>query len=113
MVRIRMQRTGRRNRPFYRISVVDQRSRRDGRFIEQIGWYDPIASDPTKQLVYDEERAKYWLAVGAQPSDTVRDFFARKSLGNMKAWEEDRRVDRERIEQRKAAAAAAPEAKKA
>ncbi len=104
-----MQRTGRRNRPFYRISVVDQRARRDGRFIEQIGWYDPIAPDATKQVHLDEDRAKYWIGVGAQPSETVRDFFARRSLGDLKAWEAQRKVDRDRVEQRKAAAAAAPE----
>lgn len=108
MVRIRMTRTGRKNRPFYRIQVLDKRERRDGAFIEQIGWYDPIAKDPAKQLKIDEARAKHWLSVGAQPSDTVRDMLAKRSLLPSGPWEAERSRQRKVVEAQKAAAAAAP-----
>src|SRR5512141_1180641 len=68
--RIRLRRMGAKKRPFYRVVVADQRSPRDGRFIENIGKYHPL-SDPSL-IEIDEERALYWLRVGAQPSDQVR-----------------------------------------
>lgn len=102
-----MQRTGRKNRPFYRIQVVDQRTRRDGASIEQIGWYDPVARDQAKQLNLNEERAKYWIGVGAQPSETLRDIFAKKNLIETKGWEAERTRRRELVKTRVAAAAAA------
>ena len=69
-VRIRLKRLGAKKRPFYRVVVADQRSPRDGRFIENIGKYHPL-EDPSL-IEIDEERALYWLGVGAQPSNTVR-----------------------------------------
>ena len=107
MVRIRMQRMGRRHRPFYRINAIDQRTRRDGRFIENLGWYDPIATDPDKQLSLKSERIKYWLSVGAQPSDTMRDILVKNDLMDRESWEAERKVFWDRVEARKAAAAAA------
>ena len=70
MVKIRMKRMGMKKQPFYRIVVTDERNPRDGRFIEEIGYYNPL-TDPA-QIKVDNERAKYWLSVGAQPSDTTR-----------------------------------------
>ena len=70
MVKIRLKRMGMKKKPFYRLVVTDSRSPRDGRFIEEIGYYNPV-SEP-KQLKINEERAKYWLSVGAQPTDTTR-----------------------------------------
>ena len=70
MVKIRMKRMGMKKEPFYRIVVTDSRNARDSRAIEEIGYYNPI-SEPV-ELKIDEERAKYWLGVGAQPSDTSR-----------------------------------------
>ena len=70
MVKIRLRRMGMKKEPFYRFVVTDSRSPRDGRFIEEIGYYNPV-SDPV-MLKIDAERAKYWLSVGAQPTDTVR-----------------------------------------
>jgi len=70
VVRIRLARHGRKKRPFYRLVVADSRSPRDGKFIEMIGTYNPL-TDPAEVKV-DEERAIYWLKVGAQPSDTAR-----------------------------------------
>ena len=68
--RIRLRRMGAKKRPFYRVVVADQRSPRDGRFIENIGKYHPL-NDPSL-IEIDEERALHWLRVGAQPSDQVR-----------------------------------------
>ena len=70
MVKIRLKRMGMKKHPFYRIVVADERSPRDGRFIEEIGYYNPVA-EPVEMKINDE-RAKYWLGVGAQPTDTVR-----------------------------------------
>jgi small subunit ribosomal protein S16 len=68
--RIWLKRLGARKRPFYRVVVADQRSPRDGRFIENIGRYQPM--DDPSLIEIDEERALHWLRVGAQPSNTVR-----------------------------------------
>ena len=108
MVRIRMQRTGRKNRPFYRIQVLDKRVRRDGAAIEQVGWFNPLERDAAKALNLNEERLKYWLSVGAQPSDTIRDMLAKRNLVQTGPWEAERARQRKLVEDRKAAAAAAP-----
>lgn len=70
MVRIRLRRVGRKKQPSYRVVVTDSRSPRDGRYIEIIGFYNPRTEPATMTL--KEERALYWLSVGAQPSDAVR-----------------------------------------
>jgi len=71
-VRIRMKRVGTTNTPVYRIVVADNRSPRDGKFIEEIGTYQPLKKGDN--VVLKIERADYWLSKGAQPSDTVRSF---------------------------------------
>ncbi len=108
MVRIRMQRFGRRNRPFYRIGVAEKNTRRNGPLIESLGFYDPVEKDPAKQLKVDAERVKYWISKGAQPSDTCRDFFGKLGLIDVKAWEADRKVEREALAERLAKKAAEP-----
>lgn len=70
MVKIRLRRMGAKKSPFYRIVVADSRYPRDGRFIEEIGTYDPTA-DPA-QLKVDAERAQAWIKTGAQPTETVK-----------------------------------------
>ena len=70
MVKIRLRRMGAKKAPYYRVVVADSRSPRDGRFIEEIGTYDPMAE--TGKIKVDMERVKYWIANGAQPTDTVR-----------------------------------------
>ena len=70
MVKIRLRRMGAKKAPYYRIVVADSRSPRDGRFIEEIGVYDPMADG--EKIKVDMERAKYWISNGAQPTDTVR-----------------------------------------
>ena len=70
MVKIRLRRMGAKKAPYYRIVVADSRSPRDGRFIEELGTYDPMAEG--EKIKIDMERAKYWISNGAQPTDTVR-----------------------------------------
>ena len=79
MVKLRLRRVGNRNRPVYRVVVADQRLPRDGRFIEEIGTYNPLQKDNNFRL--DLDRVDYWLGVGAQASDTVASFIkkARKA----------------------------------
>lgn len=69
-VRLRLKRMGAKGRPFYRIIVADQRSPRDGRFIETIGTYDPLPNPPAIKV--KEDRLAYWMGVGVQPSDSVK-----------------------------------------
>ena len=69
-VKIRLRRIGAKKAPFYRIVVADSRYPRDGRFIEEVGYYDPTKEPSVIKI--DEEKAKTWLANGAQPTDTVK-----------------------------------------
>lgn len=71
MVVIRLARGGSKKRPFYNIVVADSRDRRDGRFIERIGFYNPLAKGQAEGLRVAMDRATYWLGVGAQPSDVA------------------------------------------
>lgn len=77
-VRIRLKRMGAKKQPFYRVVVADSRSPRDGRFIEEIGYYNPTTDPTTIQI--KEDRARHWMARGAQPSETVRTLFARAGI---------------------------------
>jgi small subunit ribosomal protein S16 len=72
MVVIRLSRTGAKRRPFYKITVADSRNARDGRFIERVGFYNPIASGKEEALRLDLERVEYWISKGAQPTDRVK-----------------------------------------
>jgi small subunit ribosomal protein S16 len=72
VVRIRMKAMGRRHRPFFRICAIDSRRPRDGRPIEELGHYDPMSRNPETQTVLDASRVRYWLSVGAQPSEKVQ-----------------------------------------
>lgn len=113
MVRIRMQRLGRRNRPFYRINAIDIRTRREGRVIENLGWYNPLENDPNKQIELKPERIQHWLAMGARPSDTVADMLAPRDLLTPKLkteWEQRRTRRRTLIDARNAEAKAAADA---
>jgi small subunit ribosomal protein S16 len=79
MVVIRLRRIGKRSVPYYRIVVADRRSPRDGKFIEQIGTYDPHKKEKTEKVTLDGERTSYWLKQGAQPSVRIASFL--KELG--------------------------------
>jgi len=78
-VKIRLKKFGAKARPFYRIVIMDTRSPRDSRTIDEIGLYHPIETED-KQIRIDEEKAKLWLSRGAQPTDTVRSLFNKKNI---------------------------------
>jgi len=78
MVKIRLRRMGRRNRPFYRVVAADSRSPRDGKFIEIIGHYNPLTDPATISI--DGEKALKWLRCGAQPTDTVRSLLGKLGI---------------------------------
>lgn len=83
-LRIRLARGGAKKRPFYRIVVADSRSPRDGRFIEKVGTYNPLLpSDHDERVRLKDERVKYWLGVGAQPTDRVRKLLGLAGLVEM------------------------------
>ena len=71
-VRIRMKKMGRTHRPFYRICAVDSRCPRDGRVLEELGTYDPLVPETDARALLNGERIRYWLGVGAQPSEKVQ-----------------------------------------
>ena len=77
-VKIRLMRQGVKKKPFYRLVVADSRARRDGRFIESLGTYDPVKNPPA--VILDEGRAIHWLRQGAQPTDTVRRILTRRGV---------------------------------
>lgn len=77
-VKIRLKRMGAKKAPFYRVVVADSRSPRDGKFIEEIGYYNPI-TEPV-EIKIDAEKAKKWLGTGAQPSDTVRSLLKKSGI---------------------------------
>ena len=78
MVKMRLKRMGMKKAPFYRVVVCDSRYPRDGRFIEEVGYYNPV-SEPV-EIKFNEEAAKKWLATGAQPSDTVRSLLKKSGI---------------------------------
>ena len=78
MVKLRLKRMGKKGAPFYRIVAADSRSPRDGRFIEQIGTYNPTKAE--NKVTLDKELAKKWLSNGAQPTDTVRSILSHEGV---------------------------------
>lgn len=81
-LKIRLSRGGAKKRPYYRIVVADSRRARDGRFIERVGSYNPmVAKDHPDRIKMDTDRIKYWMGVGATPSDRVAKFLAAEGLG--------------------------------
>jgi len=78
LVRIRLKRFGRKGKPFYRVVVADARVQRDGKTLDTVGWYDPLAKD--KQSSLDEEKVLTWLRRGAQPTETVRSLLKRHHI---------------------------------
>ena len=80
-VRIRLSRGGSKKRPFYKVVAADQRAPRDGRFIEKLGTFNPLLpKDHAERFVINEERVKYWLGNGAQPTDTVKVLLKRAGI---------------------------------
>lgn len=118
-LKIRLSRGGAKKRPFYRIVVADSRSPRDGRFIEKLGTYNPLLPKDAERVTLDVEKAKEWLAKGAQPTDRVLRFFDEKGLlsrparnnpnkGQPGKKAQERLAEQKAAEEEKAAAAAAP-----
>jgi small subunit ribosomal protein S16 len=70
-VKLRLKRLGRRHKPCFRVAAMESRNKRDGRVLEELGHYDPTHPDPQAQVKLNAERIRYWLSVGAQPTDTV------------------------------------------
>jgi small subunit ribosomal protein S16 len=77
-VKIRLKRMGAKKKPFYRVIVADSRSPRDGKFIEEIGYYNPITNPADVKI--DDEKAKKWIANGAQPTDTVKSLLKKAGI---------------------------------
>ncbi|WP_271078122.1 30S ribosomal protein S16 [Aurantiacibacter sp. MUD61] len=118
-IAIRLSRGGAKKRPYYRIVAADSRRARDGKYLEQLGTYNPmLAKDDENRVNLNEERIKYWLGVGAQPSDRVLRFLdaagimERPARNNPKKGEPGEAA-KERAEEKAAKAAEAEEAKKA
>ncbi|WP_164117309.1 30S ribosomal protein S16 [Sphingorhabdus sp. Alg239-R122] len=115
---MRLSRGGSKKRPYYRIVVADKRSPRDGKYLEQIGMYNPLlAKDDEGRVKVDTDRAKYWLGVGAQPSDRVARFLDAEGLYERTARNNPKKAEpgekaKEREEERKEKTAAAEEAAK-
>ncbi|MBP3816161.1 MAG: 30S ribosomal protein S16 [Firmicutes bacterium] len=82
MVKIRLKRMGAHKKPFYRIVVADSRNARNGRFIEEIGHYDPLKEPPVIKV--NGERAEYWLSQGAQPTEVVKSLLKKSGVGGEK-----------------------------
>jgi len=118
-IALRLSRGGAKKRPYYRIVAADSRYPRDGRYLEQIGTYNPLlAKDDEKRVQLNEDRAKYWLGVGAQPSDRVARFLDAAGIRERAARNNPNKAEpgekaKERAEERAAKEAEAAEALKA
>jgi small subunit ribosomal protein S16 len=107
-LKIRLSRGGAKKRPFYRVVVADSRMPRDGRFIEKIGTFDPLkAKDAADRLVVDVEKAKAWLAKGAQATDRVARLLESVGVGKRAARNNPEKAQPKKKAQERAAAAAA------
>jgi small subunit ribosomal protein S16 len=115
-LKIRLSRGGAKKHPFYRIVVADSRMPRDGRFIERLGTFDPLkAKDAADRVVLDQEKAKAWMAKGAQPSDRVMRILdglgiAKREAGNNPEKAKPKKRAQERLDAAAKASAAAAEA---
>ena len=110
-LKIRLSRGGAKKRPFYRIVVADARMPRDGRFVERLGTFDPLkAKDAADRIVIDAEKAKAWIAKGAQPTDRVARLLETVGVGHRPAQSNPEKAKPKKKAQERAAAAAAAEA---
>ena len=106
-LKIRLSRAGANKRPFYRIVIADARMPRDGRFVEKIGTFDPLkAKDAADRLVLDQEKAKAWLAKGAQPTDRVLRLLDQLGVATRPARNNPEKAKPKKKAQERAAAAA-------
>lgn len=106
-LKIRLSRAGAKKRPFYRVVVADSRMPRDGRFIDRIGTFDPVkAKEDTTRLVLDSDKAKSWIAKGAQPTDRVARLLDTLGLVTREAHNNPQKAQPKKKAQERAAAAA-------
>lgn len=118
-IALRLSRGGAKKRPYYRIVAADSRKPRDGKYLEQIGVYNPLlAKDDDKRVQLNEDRARYWLGVGAQPSDRVARFLDAAGIRERAARSNPNKAEpgekaKERAEEKAAKVAEAEEARKA
>ena len=111
-LKIRLSRGGAKKRPFYRIVVADARAPRDGRFVEKLGTFDPLkAKDDAGRVVLDQEKAKAWIAKGAQPTDRVLRLFDALGLAKREPRSNPQKAQPKKKAQERAAAAQAAAAK--
>jgi len=108
-LKIRLRQQGRKNRPFYRVVVADVRSPRDGKYIEELGWYNPFESEQEKMVKVDAERITHWLDLGAEWSEVVEALVAKAAPAvvqrhTAKRVERRQKVHAKRKAQKKAAA---------
>ncbi len=105
-VRIRLKRLGRRHRPFFRICAMDSRSPRDGKAIEQLGYYDPLQKEKDARAILNGERIAYWLSVGAQPTEKVKTLIKKYGQGGTHLPQQKEAL--ERLQKSRPAPAKAP-----
>lgn len=107
-LKIRLRQQGRTNRAFYRMVVTDSRSPRDGKYVEMIGWYNPIEAELEKMLKIDSDRIQYWLSVGAELTDRAESLIAKVAPNLIKEHTQKQVAHRAKVaEKRKARKAAA------
>jgi small subunit ribosomal protein S16 len=107
-VRIRLKKLGRKARPFFRVCAMDIRAPRDGKVIEELGYYDPMVRDTDARAILKGERIDYWLSVGAQPSDSAQILI--KKYGTNGTHLDKQKAALEKLKRKPYAAAAAPAA---
>jgi len=107
MVKLRFMRIGKKNRPYYRLCVVDVRRQRDGEYLEMVGVYDPLIQDDLKKIRLDKERIEYWISKGAQPTEGVFPFLKKAHVTGLIKPKKPRHL-RPEPQPKAASAAAAP-----
>lgn len=100
-VKIRMKKMGRRHRPFFRVCVMDARSPRDGRVLEEVGHYDPMVPETDARAVLDGDRINYWIGVGAQPTDKVAVLIKKYGTGGTHLDAQKAALDRMSLKRRR------------
>lgn len=103
-LKIRLRQQGRTNLAFYRLVVTDSRSPRDGKYVEALGWYNPIIAEDAKKFAVNEERVKHWLNVGAQLSDNVENLLRKSSPQIVKGVVEKKQAQKARVVAKRKAA---------
>lgn len=102
-LKIRLRKQGRTNRPFYRLVVADVRSPRDGKYIEELGWYNPIEAADDKSCTIDEDRIQHWLSVGAAMTDNAEHLIRKRAPHIVRAHVEKELAHRAKVAEKRRA----------